>query len=385
MLLLFGFTTAHWFLLLQQRKFTTIPYSKTVMNLRAHLNQTDVKKTDVSNAQLLHATDESSDIILKDSSVEISPKVSALHIPESTSLTQESKKAEQIDQHHIEIARASTRVESVSNPISSEGLSDKAREARPVLVVCVLTAARPGDSYLKVALHSLRKAIRSEPLKTQIQVSVIDVSVNIDRSDTRSAQDDFPEFKFEKLSNKSWEPCSKAEMLLDSNEPGRPPCSVRQQTRDVLASLDQCSRIASDDGWVTIMEDDTELCPNALNTIATLLRALSERPAAWRYAAFSSYFSGASFPKSALSAFLGHAWSAMDRRPIDHLVFESWAKGNHFEYAGNLLQHRGRVSVFEYRNTDDFRRLYDGMRFSPRQADCSEQPLPAALDLARAG
>ncbi len=219
----------------------------------------------------------------------------------------------------------------------------------------------------------------------KIEVVVIDVSSDIHREDIHAAKQRYSQFVFEPLLNRTYEICSDLEMRSDSNIPGRPPCSVMQQTRDVLATLEQCSAKAPAPGdWVSIIEDDTELCPGAAATITAILPALSARPGAWRYAGFSSYFSGASFPTAALPAFLAHAAAGRAATPIDHLVWQPWAPGRHFAFAGNLLAHRGRVSVFAYRNTPEFHALYDEMRFSPRQSLCAQQPLDEVLRQAAA-
>jgi hypothetical protein len=254
--------------------------------------------------------------------------------------------------------------------------------------ICVLTAARSGNSsYLTMALTALKNELMASVSSMPISVTVVDVSIDVDRADVQLARSQFPDFAFERLENKSWEGCSRLELSADSTD-GRPPCSVRQQTRDMLAALQQCSSHtgtnpgeAEEHGWVTLLEDDTELCAGALPIITNLLQAMSSRPGLWRFATFSSYFSGASFPKAVLPAFIRHAWSGMARKPIDHLIYEAWTpEGRPYEYAGNLLRHRGRVSAFEYRNSDDFRALYDGIRFSPRQSDCQLQPtLDSAL------
>jgi hypothetical protein len=266
----------------------------------------------------------------------------------------------------------------VSSSVSNDSLIQPS--GLPVLVFCVLSAARPGDSYLETTLESLKREHQTPLLPMKLEVVVIDVSSGTHREDMRAAQQRFSDFAFEPLLNRTLEICSELEMRSDSIIPGRPPCSVMQQTRDVLAALEQCSSKAPGPAdWVSLIEDDTEICPGAAVTIASVLPALSARPGAWRYAGFSTYFSGASFPAAAIPAFLAHAAAGRAATPIDHLVWQPWAPGQHYAYAGNLLAHRGRVSVFAYRNTPEFRGQYDEMRFSPRQSHCAQQPLDVVL------
>jgi hypothetical protein len=282
-----------------------------------------------------------------------------------------------------------THVHNQSQSKNTTQHSDSKNKSR--LVICVISASRPGESYLSVVLESLQKDIsnllqnndsirKNESVHVRknesVQVRVVDVSNRPVREDIQDAKTRYPEFTFEWLSIKSIENCSSRELLADEKI-DQPPCSVRQQTRDVLSALDQCSQSAAGDGWVTIVEDDTELCPSSVQSILILLDAMSTRmlksPAAWRLALFSTYFSGASFPKPAIPAFLDHAWGGLLTHPIDHLA-GAWAGAAAFQYPGNLFRHRGWVSSFAYRNANQFHHLYDHFRFSVRQVNCRQLP-----------
>jgi hypothetical protein len=251
---------------------------------------------------------------------------------------------------------------------------------RPILLFCIPSATRANDSYLSLVLGSIEAEIqRSQgiaPAPMRVEVLVIDVTPAAVRADIRGARARFPAFAFEPLANKTWEECTPEQLLTDSGAPGQPPCSVRQQTRDVTAALAQCAARVPADGWVAFVEDDTEMCAGALRPMAAL-RALGR----WRFVAFSNYFSGTAFAQPAAGAFARHAAGRRGEKPIDHLVWDPWAPGQYLETGGNLFAHRGRVSVFQYRNTAAFRELYDGMRFSGRQSDCA---LPASPEIENA-
>ena len=217
-----------------------------------------------------------------------------------------------------------------------------------------------------------------------IEVLVVDVSSGpiISRKDLTDALRAFPKFSFEKLANKTYENCTAEQMRTDSGGPGQPPCSVRQQTRDVASALRQCAGRVAPDGWVALVEDDTEMCAGALQVMTGTLLAVGRR-GGWRFVAFSNYFSGTAFAQPAAAAFAEYASGRLGERPIDHLVWDAWGPGAYIESQGNLFAHRGRVSVFEYRNTADFREQYDTMRFSGRQSDCIQ--LDSGSILASAG
>ena len=253
--------------------------------------------------------------------------------------------------------------------------------------MCVLTVVRKDASYLLTSLESLKVDLPTTPPNISVEVRVVDVSSDSHRDDIREAKLRHPNFIFEKLSNKSHENCTELEMRSDSNRTDEPPCSVRQQTRDVLATLAQCSVGVADDGWVVLIEDDTETCPSAVESIVIGLQAMNAymlaSPGAWRFACFSSYFSGAAFPTAALPAFLSFAWAELARAPVDYLAWAGWALGATFKHQGNLFRHVGRVSAFEYRNADGFRREYDRYRFSAKQTDCAQYPLDYVRAAAR--
>ena len=284
-----------------------------------------------------------------------------------------------------DLSNSSENLVSEENEIISAG---KTNVKRSFIVVCVISAVRTEASYLITTLESLRADMPTVPPNVSMHVNVIDASNSPQREDMRAARLQFPNFTFEPLLNKTHEPCTPLERRSDSNgTTGAPPCSVRQQTRDVLAALPQCARRAAGAGWVLLVEDDTEACPAALATAAVTLRAMADymaagAPGAWRLAAFSSYFSGVALPAAALPAFLPHAWARLAHEPVDHLIWGPWAGGALFKFQGNLFRHVGRVSAFEYRNGEEFRRRHDRDRFSPRQAGCFSEPVDRLRRLA---
>ena len=255
---------------------------------------------------------------------------------------------------------------------------------RPILLFCIPSAARANDSYLSLVLGSIEAEIQRSggvaPSPMRIEVLVIDVTPAAARTDIRDARARFPAFAMEPLANKTREDCTPAQLLSDSGGPGQPPCSVRQQTRDVTAALAQCAARVPPDGWVALVEDDTEMCAGALRTMPGALPGLA-RARRWRFVAWSNYLSGTAFAQPAALAFARHAAGRRGEKPIDHLVWDPWAPGEYLETGGNLFAHRGRVSVFAYRNEAAFRELYDGMRFSGRQSDCA---LPASPEIENA-
>ena len=259
------------------------------------------------------------------------------------------------------------------------------RKDKPTLLICIPSAARSGSSYLSMVLESIDADIRRSTLQLAMDVEVLVVDVSVaprePRVDIAEARRAFPRFRFAALANKTYENCTEQQMRTDEGGQGRPPCSVRQQTRDVTAAMLQCAARVAADGWVALVEDDTEMCPGAVQTMAQALPRVAHA-GHFRFVAFSNYFSGTAFAAAAAAAFARHAAGRLGDRPIDHLVWQDWGAGSFVQGTANLFAHRGRVSVFEYRNTAQFRELWDGMRFSGRQSDCDAVTAAAVLALA---
>jgi hypothetical protein len=260
------------------------------------------------------------------------------------------------------------------NPGTSSHRNLIGRNGKPVLLFCIPSAARSNGSYISLVLESIDSDIRSsvnKSLTMDIEVLVVDVSVSTQtaRGDITESRRKFPHFHFDKLINKTYEACTAEEMRSDTGAADRPPCSVRQQTRDVTAALRQCADRVEANGWVSLVEDDTEMCPGSLEIMASTLSALS-RPNGRPFVPFANYFSGTSFTQAGAAFFGMYASGRLGERPIDHLIWEAWGPEPRRDSPGNLFAHRGRVSVFEYRNAEDFRKQYDEMRFSSRQSDC---------------
>ena len=268
--------------------------------------------------------------------------------------------------------------ESTSLPPETTSLPPEPEHSQNEIVFCVLTAKRPNDTYLSVALRSLDKDLKLTDSAQSILTLVVDVSVHdADRTEIQQARAEFPAFVFQPVMNKTWEICTEEERNSESKTPGKPPCSVKQQTRDVAAALNQCSLHASMTGWVILLEDDTELCPMAVGSMLANLALLSK---AWRCMSFSNCFSGTAIANSKLASYTRYLMQRVTDSPVDYLIWDAWAEGICDRYSGNLLSHKGFTSSFQYRNSQEFRGAYDAIRFSSRQVECVHAPLQEMSD-----
>jgi hypothetical protein len=188
----------------------------------------------------------------------------------------------------------------------------------------------------------------------------------------------------------------------DSTIPGKVPCKVRQQTRDVASVLEQCA-YASNASWIVLIEDDTELCKGGIKAITQTLVSLcspsstrahphmshndsdlvSVSPSSRRLSKatkqsespslcpkvykFAKSFSGTAWPASSLHPYTNYARSKINTRPVDWAIHDKeWnaetTKNHVGVHTSNLLHHIGEVSTFAYRNSEDFRARYSQMR-----------------------
>mmetsp|Transcript_7540 Transcript_7540/g.22892 ORF Transcript_7540/g.22892 Transcript_7540/m.22892 type:complete len:401 (+) Transcript_7540:76-1278(+) len=292
----------------------------------------------------------------------------------------------------VSFVQKSDRLDELVNPEQEyhEFQVNPARySVRPWLVFCIISAPRGNESYIPVLLESLRKEIESTFTTRRYETVVLDVSQDPLREDMLQGRQRFPEVRFELLANKIRDKnCTQQAIRDEEGEEGRPPCSVRQQTYDVAAGLEQCLHHTRADGeeedgsgWVVAVEDDTELCPGGLRQIAALLMLLEDSPPdSWKFAIFSSFFTGVAIQRGKVRRYTAMLRDKVMKQPVDHIIWDDWAPGANFEYQGNLFQHKGVVSAFQYRNKQKFRELYDEMRFSARQSGCDVQPmdLPAS-------
>ena len=140
---------------------------------------------------------------------------------------------------------------------------------------------------------------------------------------------------------------------------GVPSCVTRQSTRDVAAALVFCEKYAS--GWVVLVEDDNLLCEGALDELVGTLGTLDRQAIA--LAKFSPLSTGMSFPVGKVGKYVDYTLGRVNTHPYDVTRVEEWdAGGGVYRHRTSLFQHIGRVSTQEYRNSEEFRKLYASMR-----------------------
>ena len=216
------------------------------------------------------------------------------------------------------------------------------------LTICLITAQRQDVSYVEEVLDSIDQEMRSD---INARVLVVDVSPSpTNRVDLQIAQSVFPHVAFQHLANKTDERCPVPDPYAHFGRPGNVSCAVRQQGRDVSAALVQCAAFANRTGWLILVEDDTPLCPGGLAEIAVVL-ATAQRLAGpprhcnFRLVDFSRTFSGTAVPAALAPALAAHFADSAALRPVDHSAWDNWARGAAMQYSGNLLSHRGEVTL----------------------------------------
>ena len=203
------------------------------------------------------------------------------------------------------------------------------------MTLCMVTAGRR-VSYLSQTLASYER----ERVWGRDGLALI--VVDVDDSSSHS-------YAF-KLPNRTMATCDEPDME------GVPSCITRQSTLDVTSALLLCSGYTS--GWVILVEDDNTLCEGALDEMATTLEKLD----GVAMAKFSPLSTGMSFPASKVRAYVDYSVARLKTHPYDVTRVEDWDQGRVYVHERSLFSHVGTVSTQEYRNTEEFRTLYAGMR-----------------------
>ena len=111
---------------------------------------------------------------------------------------------------------------------------------------------------------------------------------------------------------------------------------------------------------MVLVEEDNLLCEGALDELVGTLGTLDAQAIAL---AFSPTSTGMSFPVGKVGKYVNYSLGRVGTHPHDVTRVEEWdAGGGVYMHRTSLFQHIGRVSTQEYRNSEEFRALYAGMR-----------------------
>ena len=141
---------------------------------------------------------------------------------------------------------------------------------------------------------------------------------------------------------------------------GLPSCQVRQRTLDVTKALSQCMKSTS--GWVVLVEDDCEICPEALDEALTALSKLEPQKTAM--AKLSKNMCATAFPDNMITPYIMSTLRRLYTHPHDIIYAEDWSSPPVFVYKHprNLFHHIGTVSTEPHKNDPLWQEQYGEMR-----------------------
>ena len=137
-----------------------------------------------------------------------------------------------------------------------------------------------------------------------------------------------------------------------------PPCRVRQQSLDVAVSLRICLSLNLAD-WILFLEDDFLPCEGGIQTILSVLQTL---PLTTKFARFTQGGGAVAFPRQNALAYSKYLLDHYTTVPCDLALPNPWAAGPDYVHSVHTLKHIGKVSTIGYRNAEEYRRLYSGLR-----------------------
>jgi hypothetical protein len=135
---------------------------------------------------------------------------------------------------------------------------------------------------------------------------------------------------------------------------------VRQRTLDITAALEQCANITS--GWVILVEDDCEVCPDSLDEALVALAGLKGSEIAM--AKLSKNMCATAFPVVRVGAYSRASRMRVYTHPHDIIFAEEWAPPPLYVYKHlrNLFHHIGDISTEDHKNTLEWQRKYKMIR-----------------------
>lgn len=141
-----------------------------------------------------------------------------------------------------------------------------------------------------------------------------------------------------------------------------PPCKVRQQSLDIVVGLRHC-QAASDAGveWVVLLEDDFTPCPGAMGEMASVLLQGLDRDGT-KFARFTQGGGVVAFPAGKALQYAESLMGQVESTPCDRALVGAWAAGRDYIHPAFLFKHIGGVSTIPYRNKEEYRRAYSGLR-----------------------
>lgn len=151
---------------------------------------------------------------------------------------------------------------------------------------------------------------------------------------------------------------------------GIPSCQVRQRTLDITSALGKCAAVTS--GWVILVEDDCEICPNSLDEALVALSELHTSEISM--AKLSKNMCATAFPVSRVQAYVDATLQRLYTHPHDIILAEEWAPPpvHVYKHFRNLFHHIGSVSTEVHKNSELWQEKYSLLR----EDTCGEELTP---------
>jgi len=239
-------------------------------------------------------------------------------------------------------------------------IDETTRPNQTFLTMCMPTTPRGKNvTYLTQVLAAYRQQL-DDPSLADTKLVVVNTRPGhhhefeeVRRRYRGSTQLEFTELSVEVA---QWVDPVKLEVDNMNNPKNIPGVSVRRQTHDLVHVMDRCSLAYSDGEYSMLLEDDFVPCKTSIKKIHETILSM-QRKSNWQTLSFSAGMNGIVMRNDPtfvqLRRFLEEKYQVL---PPDLLVYSSGPgyQGKDVRKGRYFFEHIGRVSSFDFRNTDKF-------------------------------
>ena len=195
------------------------------------------------------------------------------------------------------------------------------------LLICVVTARRGGENYLKVLTDGL-EVQGANFMVIDTDNSTFGSGVQLQTPDVACV-------------------------------PGYVECPQQKQGNDLVKGIQRCVGGERRTKWVALVEDDMVICDGSMKTIQTVLASLGH----FKTARFAKYSRATVFEVENVNKYHDFVLAHIHETPYDLLLSHPWADGQEdYIHPVSLFAHAGKVSTIKERNDPVYIAMYSSIR-----------------------
>jgi hypothetical protein len=194
------------------------------------------------------------------------------------------------------------------------------------LLICVMTAHRDGENYLKALTDGL-EVQGANFMVIDTDNSTLGSGVQLQTPDVACV-------------------------------PGHVECPQQKQGNDIVKGIQRCVGGERRTKWVALVEDDMVICDGSMKTIETVLGSLGH----FKTARFAKYSRATVFEVENVNKYHDFVLAHIHETPHDLLLNHPWMDGQDYIHPVSLFAHAGKVSTIKERNDPAYLAMYSSIR-----------------------